>query len=430
MTGTGRPPGSSGRGAGAAPGEGSIFAALLGAAGSMLPGRWTAGGPGNGQEIGRPFIDGLGLETDSLEQQLPAELGLAALLPSSPQPAPATAQMPAGIEPVAEATPGPNVAAGPASALLGMTGEPTGQPGATAPGPAPAAVEVAVEAGTESEAVIPVPATKADGAVPNEPAANVPGPAMQASPTPDADQALAEWRSASGAASAAEVKTAAAKPTEAAAAQVQGKTEGGETSASVPADAPKPTGAAAVSAEPALVEPGADRPTRTAGEPGPTAPATDLAGARAERADGPAQAARQQAAEFMQQPLRVERVVRHDAERLTVMLDPPELGTLEIAFTLRPGHEPRAVIVVDRPETLELLQRDLPSLERSLSQAGVQVGSNALQLELRNDQQQRGHQAPNLAEGGQPGAGQGESGDARAHSGPRGRADLLVDLFA
>jgi len=59
------------------------------------------------------------------------------------------------------------------------------------------------------------------------------------------------------------------------------------------------------------------------------------------------------------------------AQRLTVRLDPPELGHVQIKID-RPLDAPaRVEITVEKPETLNLLLRDQPALQRALDQAGV-----------------------------------------------------------
>jgi flagellar hook-length control protein FliK len=59
------------------------------------------------------------------------------------------------------------------------------------------------------------------------------------------------------------------------------------------------------------------------------------------------------------------------AQRLTLRLDPPELGHVEIRID-RPASAPAHVdITVQRPETLILLLRDQPQLQLALDQAGV-----------------------------------------------------------
>ena len=59
------------------------------------------------------------------------------------------------------------------------------------------------------------------------------------------------------------------------------------------------------------------------------------------------------------------------AQRLTLRLDPPELGQVQIRID-RPQDAPaRVEITVQRQETLTLLLRDQPQLQSALNQAGV-----------------------------------------------------------
>lgn len=58
-------------------------------------------------------------------------------------------------------------------------------------------------------------------------------------------------------------------------------------------------------------------------------------------------------------------------QRLTLRLDPPELGHVQVRID-RPAEAPaRVEITVEKPETLALLLRDQPQLQRALDQAGV-----------------------------------------------------------
>ncbi len=60
------------------------------------------------------------------------------------------------------------------------------------------------------------------------------------------------------------------------------------------------------------------------------------------------------------------------AQRLTMKLEPPELGQVHIRIDRPIDATPaRVEITVERPETLQLLLRDQPQLQRALDQAGV-----------------------------------------------------------
>ena len=56
---------------------------------------------------------------------------------------------------------------------------------------------------------------------------------------------------------------------------------------------------------------------------------------------------------------------------LTLRLQPPELGQVHIAIERPQDAPPRVEITVERSETLTLLMRDQPQLQRALDQAGV-----------------------------------------------------------
>ena len=58
-------------------------------------------------------------------------------------------------------------------------------------------------------------------------------------------------------------------------------------------------------------------------------------------------------------------------QRLTLRLDPPELGHVQIRIDRPPDAPARVEITVEKPETLTLLLRDQPQLQRALDQAGV-----------------------------------------------------------
>lgn len=59
------------------------------------------------------------------------------------------------------------------------------------------------------------------------------------------------------------------------------------------------------------------------------------------------------------------------AQRLTVRLDPPELGHVQVRIDRPPQAPARVEILVEKAETLQMLLRDQPQLQRALDQAGV-----------------------------------------------------------
>jgi flagellar hook-length control protein FliK len=89
--------------------------------------------------------------------------------------------------------------------------------------------------------------------------------------------------------------------------------------------------------------------------------------------------------------------------RFEIRLDPPELGRIDVRLDVDREGKVTSRLVVDRPETLDILRRDAPELERSLQQAGLKTGDNALQFSLR-DHGGFGGQNPYPNNGSQAGA--------------------------
>ena len=81
--------------------------------------------------------------------------------------------------------------------------------------------------------------------------------------------------------------------------------------------------------------------------------------------------------------------------RFAIRLDPVELGRIDVSLDLdKAGGKARAHLIVDRPETLALLQRDAGSLQQALAQAGFDVGAEAggggIDLSLRGETASQG----------------------------------------
>lgn len=77
--------------------------------------------------------------------------------------------------------------------------------------------------------------------------------------------------------------------------------------------------------------------------------------------------------------------------RFQLRLDPPELGRVDVRMEISPEGKLSAVIAVERPETLDLLQRDSRALERSLTDAGLKTDSNSLSFSLKGGRQDNPH---------------------------------------
>jgi flagellar hook-length control protein FliK len=108
-------------------------------------------------------------------------------------------------------------------------------------------------------------------------------------------------------------------------------------------------------------------------------------------------------------PLAARVVARHslDASRMTIELDPAELGPVEVALRLDDRGAAAATFVVERPETMALLQRDARVLTTALADAGFTLDPGNLSFQLRDgwqDERRQPDQRANRTEPRRPGA--------------------------
>ena len=80
----------------------------------------------------------------------------------------------------------------------------------------------------------------------------------------------------------------------------------------------------------------------------------------------------------------IQRAAAKGEERIRIQLHPAELGQIDVRLKLGTDGVTRAMVQVERPETLDLLQRDARGLERALQDAGLKTDSNSLSFSLRD----------------------------------------------
>lgn len=71
-----------------------------------------------------------------------------------------------------------------------------------------------------------------------------------------------------------------------------------------------------------------------------------------------------------------------------IRLDPQDLGRVHVHLTVDDAGQAQANLVVDKPQTLDLLQRDASSLNRALQDAGLILSNNGLSFSLREQYRQ------------------------------------------
>ncbi|MGB9366141.1 MAG: flagellar hook-length control protein FliK [Xanthobacteraceae bacterium] len=75
--------------------------------------------------------------------------------------------------------------------------------------------------------------------------------------------------------------------------------------------------------------------------------------------------------------------VHEGLRRFEIRLDPPELGRIDVRLDVDRGGNVTSRLTVERAETLDLLRRDAPQLERALQHAGLNT-EGGLQFSLRD----------------------------------------------
>lgn len=85
--------------------------------------------------------------------------------------------------------------------------------------------------------------------------------------------------------------------------------------------------------------------------------------------------------------------------RFDIRLDPPELGRIDVRLEIDHKGNTTTKLIVERSETLDLLQRDARGLEKALQNAGLKTDAGGLEFSLRQDtqtQQGQQNQAPEM----------------------------------
>jgi flagellar hook-length control protein FliK len=84
---------------------------------------------------------------------------------------------------------------------------------------------------------------------------------------------------------------------------------------------------------------------------------------------------------------------------IDLRLEPSQLGKVQIKLDFSDGGKANIMVTADRPETLNLLQRDTRSIQKILTDNGVNVDSSSLSFDLSSQQQQQQHNNFNFFSG-------------------------------
>lgn len=95
----------------------------------------------------------------------------------------------------------------------------------------------------------------------------------------------------------------------------------------------------------------------------------------------------------------IKKAIAAGKDQITINLKPAELGRIEVKLEVGADGQVSAQVRAERPETLELLQRDARGLERALQDAGLSTGSGSLSFGLRGENRPDGQAAQGRANG-------------------------------
>ena len=96
-------------------------------------------------------------------------------------------------------------------------------------------------------------------------------------------------------------------------------------------------------------------------------------------------------------PVEIATQAKAGNNRFDIRLDPPELGRIDVRLDIDTKGNVTSRLMVERPETLDLLRRDAPQLERALQDAGLKTSDQSLQFSLRDQSFTRGDRLPSTA---------------------------------
>lgn len=84
--------------------------------------------------------------------------------------------------------------------------------------------------------------------------------------------------------------------------------------------------------------------------------------------------------------VQVTKAVSEGNDRITIKLSPADLGRIDVRLDIGTDGKIQAVFAADKPQTVEMLQRDARELERALQDAGLRADSGSLSFNLRGEQ--------------------------------------------
>ena len=74
----------------------------------------------------------------------------------------------------------------------------------------------------------------------------------------------------------------------------------------------------------------------------------------------------------------IQQLAKSGADRIQIKLSPASLGRVEVTLEVSPDKAVQAIVYVEKPETLDMLERDARVLQQALEEAGMKLNSDGL----------------------------------------------------
>ena len=81
--------------------------------------------------------------------------------------------------------------------------------------------------------------------------------------------------------------------------------------------------------------------------------------------------------------IQLSKAVQNGDNKIKIQLRPQELGRVEVKLEIANDGRAKALIIAERPDTLDILQRDARVLDRALQDAGLKTDQNSLSFDLQ-----------------------------------------------
>ena len=84
--------------------------------------------------------------------------------------------------------------------------------------------------------------------------------------------------------------------------------------------------------------------------------------------------------------VKITKAIQAGNDKITIQLRPANMGRVEVKMEVSQDNRLNVHVIVDRPETLDQLQKDSRELQRALQEAGLHVDNEDLNFNLRGEE--------------------------------------------